>query len=146
MTFCECQFRRFIMNENNYYNVGDNFNLTALVTTLTQSYQVEGYRIKTVPMTSGVSIRFQKNRSVFKKLLGLSRAITVNLSTNSEGRLMVSFTDAAWAGKVFAIAVGWFLLWIPFATGIYGAYKQSELPKEINQRINAIINGYGVRI
>ena len=97
-------------------------------------------------MTTVLSMRLEKNRSVFKKILGLSRAITVNFSINREGRLLVNFTDAAWAGKVFAIAVGWFLLWIPFATGLYGAYKQSELPKEINQRIDAIINGYGVRI
>ena len=134
------------MNESTYYNVGTNFDLNGLVTTLAQSYRSEGFRIKTLPTTAGISLRLEKNRSLFKKLLGLSRAITVNLSTNNEGSLMINFTDAAWAGKVFAIAVGWFLLWIPFATGIYGAYKQSELPKEITHRIDAIINGYGVRL
>lgn len=134
------------MAENIYHNVGENFDLNGLVARLAESYQHEGFRVTSCPMTSGISVTFEKNKSGLKKFLGLSQVITVNCSINKEGTLLVNFTNADWGSKAFAIAVGWFLFWIPFATGLYGAYKQSELPKEINQKIDAIINGYGIRI
>lgn len=132
------------MQENNYFNVGQNFDLNGLVEALVRSFTVEGFRVEPRPMTSGASVTFKKNTSGFKKMLGLSCVITANLSINNQGMLLLSFSDPEWGSKAFALAVGWFLFWIPFATGLYGLYKQSELPKEITNKVDAVISGYGI--
>ena len=79
-----------------------------------------------------------------KKLLGLARVLTVNIAINSAGNMIVDFSNEEWASKVCAIALGWWILWVPFFTGIYGAVKQAELPKNFAAKIQAEIKGYGM--
>lgn len=55
------------MSETTYYNVGTNFDLNGLVTTLAQSYRADGFLAKTYPMTTVLSMRLEKKQKRFQK-------------------------------------------------------------------------------
>lgn len=132
------------MAENRFFKVEPNFDLEQLASKLVFEYQAEGFQVFSCKTPSGCSISLKKNTTGMKKLLGLARVLTVNIAVNSAGDMIVDFSNEEWASKVCAIALGWWIVWIPFFTGIYGAVKQAELPKNIAKRIQSEINGYGV--
>ena len=132
------------MAENRFFQVEPNFDLDGLASKLVYEYQAEGYQVFSCKTPSGCSITIKKNITGIKKLLGLARVLTVNIALNNSGNMIVDFSNEEWASKVCAIALGWWIIWIPFITGIYGLVKQAELPKNIAKRIQAEISGYGV--
>lgn len=132
------------MAENKFFQVEQDFDLEKLASKLVYDYQAEGYKVFSCKTPSGCSISIKKNDTGMKKLLGLSRVLTVNIAVNSAGNMIVDFSNEEWASKVCAIAFGWFILWVPFITGIYGVVKQLELQKNISAKIQSEINGYGV--
>ena len=120
--------------------ITEDFDLHKMIEQLVQTYRGNGFDVQAMQMGDGVSITFSKDNDGIKKFVGLALGIKANISINNS-TLMVNFSDAEWTGKIIAMAVGWFLCLIPFIIGIYGALKQSELPKTITNDIQMLIGG-----
>lgn len=121
--------------------IPENFDFHKMVEQLLQTYRGKGFDVQAMQMGEGVSITFSKDDDDgIKKYVGLALGIKANISIN-DNTLIVNFSDAEWTGKIIALAVGWFLCFIPFAIGIYGALKQSELPKTITNDIQMLVGG-----
>lgn len=134
------------MSNMKMFQVGSNLDLEDLTNKLVCSYQMQGFEVSAAQSVSSVSITMKKNMGFFKRILGLAQAITVNLTTNGNGTMVVTFSNKEWGGKVCAIGVGWMIFWVPFFTGIYGVIKQEALPKEILERIEALLVSYGMGV
>ena len=134
------------MADMKMFQVGNNLDLTDLTNKLMCSYQMQGYKVSVTRNMSDASITIKKNMGFFKRFLGLAQAVTVNFTMSGNGTLAVTFSNKEWGGKICAIGVGWMIIWIPFFTGIYGLIKQMELPKDILEKIEALLVGYGIGI
>ena len=118
--------------------IGADLDLNKLVNQIQQMYQGKGFEVTVAQMGQQITINFNKDADGIKKFVGLALAITANITINNN-TMMINFTDAEWTGKIIALAVGWILCFVPFALGIYGAVKQSELPKIIGKDIQMLI-------
>ena len=132
------------MAETKMVPIGSDFQMNDMVEKLVKMYQAKGFEVNAVQTGDVVSIKFSKDNDGIKKFVGLALEVTANLSisnSTSGNTLMINFTDAEWTGKIIGLAVGWFLCLIPFFIAVYGAIKQSELPKTITNDIKTLISG-----
>lgn len=125
------------MAETKIIPVGPDFQMDGLVRKLAQLYTSKGFEVLPTQIGGNVSIKFSKDSEGIKKFVGLAQEVTATLSL-SDSRLVIQFGDAEWTGKIIGLAVGWFFCLIPFFIAIYGAVRQSELPKKIANDIRGI--------
>ena len=84
-----------------------------------------------------------KDETGWKKLTGMSSAVTVQIKAAGEGAVNVEIGNGKWIDKLGAGAAG-MVLFAPLAlTAAFGAWKQKSLPKEILARIDAHIMAQG---
>ena len=120
-------------------NVPENFDLNAMGVKLCDLYRTKGFQVSQMNMNNSVRIKFEKGVGGINMLLGMDKGITATCMLQGNN-LVVTYSDAAWTGKIIGLAVGWFLCLVPFITAIIGALGQNSLPKEINDDIMIIAN------
>ena len=125
------------MANNVMFNVGPNFNMDFFAKQLVDMYRAKGYAVNPVNLAGNYSITFEKGVGGINTLLGMGEGVKANI-TQTGNTVNISFTDEEWTGKIIAIAVGWFLCWVPMITGIIGVVRQLGLPKSIGNDAQSI--------
>ena len=116
-------------------------NLNDILTKAAQNLQGQGYDVSVAPMSPESAVMTVKKDADdgFKSILGLSVECRATVMF-SGGALNVNI-DHEWTNKIIAIAVGFFLCWVVFITGIVGAVGQNGLPEKISTALMAAANG-----
>lgn len=120
-------------------NVSENFDLNVLSVKICDLYRTKGFQVTQMNMNNSVRIKFEKGVGGINMLLGMDKGITATCMLQGNN-LVVTYSDAAWTGKIIGLAVGWFLCLVPFITAIIGALGQNSLPKEISDDIMMLAN------
>lgn len=102
----------------------------------TQGYQTN---IQMISAQSGV-LTVKKDREGFTNALGLGLECRANFAAIN-GQLSVNI-DGEWTNKIIAVAVGWFICFVPIITGIVGAVNQLSLPDKIFNAVNMSSSTY----
>ena len=112
-----------------------NFNMYGAINFIRDQLTAQGYNVMATPMgpTSG-TLQVSKDNDGIKQFLGMGVSCDVSL-TVVNNVLNVNI-QSEWTNKIIAMAVGWFLCWIPFITGIIGCVNQNSLPGKIKSTIN----------
>jgi len=100
----------------------------------TQGFQANVQMLS--PQTGVLTI--QKDREGFQNVLGLGLECRANFSSIN-GQLSVNI-DGEWTNKIIAVAVGWFICFVPIITGIVGAVNQLSLPDKIFNAVNMAVS------
>ena len=112
--------------------------LYAVIQATALAMEAQGYKatIQMIGPNAGV-LTITKSREGFSNILGLGLECRANFSAIND-QLTVNI-DSEWANKVIAIAVGWFVCFIPVITGVVGTVSQLTLPDKI-------FNGIGMSV
>lgn len=127
------------MANNVMLNVKPEFDMDAFANKLADTYRAKGFTVNVVDTNGSCVITFDKGTGGINTLLGMGLGIKANCMLTN-GTLSINFSDAEWTGKIIACAVGWFLCFVPFFTGIYGIVNQSGLPKQIANDATMIVS------
>lgn len=100
---------------------------------LTMETQGYGASIQMISPQAGV-LTVKKDREGLTNAIGMGIECRVNFSAVN-GQLTVN-VDSEWTNKIIAIAVGWFVCFIPVITGVVGAVNQLSLPDKIFNAVN----------
>ncbi len=92
----------------------------------------------TIQDQSGRTILQINKQGGVRYVFGLAYSLTVVLTPQPDGRVLVELGGETWGDKIASGAIGWVLLPPLVFTAAYGAWKQSEL----DDRFWAFINGY----
>lgn len=111
-------------------NVNPSFDLNVFTEQLSNLYRAKGYNVVPASTPVGTTMLVEKGTGGINTVLGLGESVRVNCTYNS-GVLTVSFADAEWTSKIVGAIVGWFVCLIPLITAAVGAFRQSQLPKDI---------------
>jgi hypothetical protein len=129
------------MADTKVFQTGPDFDMSALVQSIKQTYQAKGFTVSAMKIGNGISIKFSKNADGITKFIGMAQEVTANLTLTDGNTLYVNFTDAEWTGKIVGFIIGWFLCFIPIIFAVMGCIKQIELPKQISTDIQMLIGG-----
>ena len=121
-------------------NVQEGFDLKKLTEQLAEMYKAKGFNINTTSFDKNEIIIFDKGVGGINMLLGMDLGIKATFTMQNEKTLLVTFSDAAWTGKIIGLCVGWFICLVPFCTAVYGAVKQSQFPKDLRNDITMLIS------
>ena len=112
--------------------------LYAVIQSTALAMEAQGYKatIQMIGPNAGV-LTITKGREGFSNIMGLGLECRANFSAIND-QLTVNI-DSEWANKVIAIAVGWFVCFIPVITGAVGTVSQLTLPDKI-------FNGIGMSV
>lgn len=121
------------------YKVDHDFDLKNFTDVLGLKLAGYGYQVNLNPFSNEAttSLNITKDQSDFNKFAGLSTECNVTLNKMNE-YLTVNYEDV-WTNKILACAIGWFLCGIGLLTGLYGAYKQSNMSGEIQTTIMSTV-------
>lgn len=105
------------------YPLRPDADLYALIHQVALTMETQGFQanVQMVGPQAGV-LTIQKDREGFQNVLGLGLECRANFSAIN-GQLSVNI-DGEWTNKIIAVAVGWFVCFIPIITGIVGAVSQ----------------------
>lgn len=118
--------------------------IDGVISIASQSLSNQGYEVRSQILgPSTAEIFVTKDRDGIKNIVGMGVECHSTITLVAPGQLSVT-TDSVWTNKIIALAVGWFLCWIPIITGIIGCIGQSDLPKKITTALSlAGANSFG---
>lgn len=121
------------------YPLRPDADLYALIHQVALTMETQGFQanVQMVGPQAGV-LTIQKDREGFQNVLGLGLECRANFSAIN-GQLSVNI-DGEWTNKIIAVAVGWFVCFIPIITGIVGAVSQLSLPDKIFNAVNMAVS------
>lgn len=109
--------------------------IAEIVNTASQSLSGQGYEVQAQVMSpAAASIIVKKDRDGIKNFAGLGVECRISLSIMNGTQLVINIENE-WTNKIIAVALGWFLCWVVFITGIVGAVNQSGLPEKVSSAI-----------
>ncbi len=104
-----------------------------------QQLQSQGYEaVGTVMSNNMATLTVQKDRDGIKNIIGLgveSKA-TITVMGNNTATVNV---ESEWGNKILACAVGWFVCFVPFITGLVGCSSQSGLQNKLIQALQSAV-------
>lgn len=104
--------------------------ISEIINAASQALSGQGYEVQAQVMSpAAATMVVKKDRDGFKNFVGLGVECRISISIMNGNQLVVNI-DSEWTNKIIAIALGWFLCWIVFITGIVGAVNQSGLPEK----------------
>lgn len=110
-------------------------NISTVVDAAAQALMGQGYEVQAQVMSAtAATMVVKKDRDGFKNFIGLGIECRISISILNGNQLSVNI-DSEWTNKIIAIALGWFLCWIVFITGIVGAVNQNGLPEKVSNAI-----------
>ena len=113
-------------------------NSSEIVMSLRAFLCANGYMVQEFKKGNGVILQVKRG-GCFKKILGLSLAVNLNVDF-FENYFVISFSEERWADKVIVAIVGLLVLWPLLITVAVGAYKQVDLPNKIVNFLNGEVN------
>lgn len=113
-----------------FVNVPENFSMDVFAKNLANACATKGYLVQISMVGNAATLTISKDMDGLNKWLGLGESIVVNC-TVADNRLTLLFMNEEWTNKIVALIVGWFCCLIPFITGIVGAVRQLNLPKNL---------------
>lgn len=121
------------------YPLRPDADLYALIHQVALTMETQGFQanVQMVGPQAGV-LTIQKDREGFQNVLGLGLECRANFSAIN-GQLSVNI-DGEWTNKIIAIAVGWFICFVPIITGIVGTVSQLSLPDKIFNAVNMAVS------
>ena len=104
--------------------------LNSVIQAIALTMETQGFEtnIQMITPQTGV-LTVKKDREGFMNILGMGLECRVNFASIN-GQLSVNI-DSEWTNKIIAVAVGWFVCFIPVITGIVGTVNQISLPDKI---------------
>lgn len=116
--------------------------LFSLIKAVALTMETQGYEanVQMISPQTGV-LTVKKDRTGFANALGMGLECRVNFAAIN-GQLTVN-VDGEWTNKIIAVAVGWFICFIPVITGIVGAVNQLSLPDKIFTAVNMNVSTTG---
>ena len=117
------------------YPLQPDADLFQIIKAVALTMETQGYEamVQMISPQSGV-LTVKKDRDGFVNALGMGLECRVNFGAIN-GQLTVN-VDSEWTNKIIAVAVGWFVCFIPVITGIVGAVNQLSLPDKIFTAVN----------
>lgn len=117
------------------YPLRPDADLFQIIKAVALTMETQGYEatVQMISPQSGV-LTVKKDRDGFVNALGMGLECRVNFGAIN-GQLTVN-VDSEWTNKIIAVAVGWFVCFIPVITGIVGAVNQLSLPDKIFTAVN----------
>lgn len=117
------------------YPLNPEADLFAIIKAVALTMETQGYgaSIQMISPQAGV-LTVKKDREGLTNAIGMGIECRVNFSAVN-GQLTVN-VDSEWTNKIIAIAVGWFVCFIPVITGVVGAVNQLSLPDKIFNAVN----------
>ena len=117
------------------YPLSPDADLFSIIKAVALTMETQGYEatVQMISPQTGV-LTVKKDRDGFVNALGMGLECRVNFASIN-GQLTVNI-DSEWTNKIIAVAVGWFVCFIPVITGIVGAVNQLGLPDKIFTAIN----------
>lgn len=117
------------------YPLRPDADLFAVIKAVALTMETQGYEasVQMISPQSGV-LTVKKDRDGFVNALGMGLECRVNFGAIN-GQLTVN-VDSEWTNKIIAVAIGWFVCFIPVITGIVGAINQLSLPDKIFTAVN----------
>lgn len=117
------------------YPLHPDADLFQIIKAVALTMETQGYEamVQMISPQSGV-LTVKKDRDGFVNALGMGLECRVNFGAIN-GQLTVNI-DSEWTNKIIAVAVGWFVCFIPVITGIVGAVNQLSLPDKIFTAVN----------
>ena len=127
------------------YPINPDADLFSVIKAVALTMETQGYEanIQMISPPTGV-LTVKKDRDGFMNVLGMGLECRVNFASIN-GQLTVNI-DSEWTNKIIAVAVGWFVCFVPVITGVVGAVNQLSLPDKIftaiNMNVSAAQPGY----
>ncbi len=119
--------------------VSENERMDLLLNRAAQFLQSQGFFVLVTTMSDTVgTLKVSRDRDGFKNFMGLG--IESNATIMRNGSTLSISVEHDWTNKIIAVAVGWFLCWIPIITGIIGAVDQSGMTDKIYNALIASAN------
>ncbi|MBQ6600794.1 MAG: hypothetical protein IIX36_04035 [Clostridia bacterium] len=117
------------------YPINPDADLFSVIKAVALTMETQGYEanIQMISPQTGV-LTVKKDRDGFTNVLGMGLECRVNFASIN-GQLTVNI-DSEWTNKIIAVAVGWFVCFVPVITGVVGAVNQLSLPDKIFTAIN----------
>lgn len=117
------------------YPLRPDADLFSIIKAVALTMETQGYQsnIQMITPQTGV-LTIAKDREGFTNILGMGLECRANFAAIN-GQLTVN-VDGEWTNKIIAVAVGWFICFIPVITGIVGAVNQLSLPDKIFNAVN----------
>ena len=117
------------------YPLHPDADLFTVIKAVALTMETQGYNasVQMISPQSGV-LTVKKDREGFTNALGMGIECRVNFAAIN-GQLTVNI-DSEWTNKIIAVAVGWFICFIPVITGVVGAVNQLSLPDKIFTAVN----------
>ena len=81
-----------------------------------------------------IAVQAKNVDSYIRKLTSLDKACTVSMKLDGT-KMDIKIGQGKWVDKAAGAAIGWFLFAPILLTAAYGAYQQSQLPKQVNEFI-----------
>lgn len=101
-------------------------------------FQNQGFETQTLKAPGGgLTVQARKPES-WRSFVGLSAALNVTMTPQDEN-LVVQMGAARWIDKAAVGAVGVLIFWPALIPAAYGAWKQSQLPKQVFDLIEQYI-------
>lgn len=123
----------------NFY--APNLQIDSLVNELSDWFSSQSFNVQSLDVRGG-GILVQVNKGGWRNLVGMSSALNVVLRQNGT-ELIVEIGAGKWMDKVGAGAVSMFVLWPLAVTAAWGAWKQSQLPKQTFEFIEQFVSMSG---
>ena len=124
------------------YPIRPDADLFSVIKAVALTMETQGYEanVQMISPQTGV-LTVKKDREGFMNVLGMGLECRVNFAAIN-GQLTVN-VDGEWTNKIIAVAVGWFVCFIPVITGIVGAVNQLSLPDKIFTAVNMNVAAAG---
>ncbi len=101
-------------------------------------FENQGFEVQSLEVPrGGMTVQARKPES-WRSFLGMSAALNVTMSPQGEN-LLVQTGAAKWVDKAAVGAVGAIIFWPALIPAAYGAWKQSQLPKQVFEMIDQYI-------
>ncbi len=113
-------------------------NVGELAGVVSDWFQGQGFEAQTVEAPGGGFVVQARKPEAWRSIVGMSAALNVTMTPQGEN-LVVEMGAAKWIDKAAVGAVGVLIFWPAIIPAAYGAWKQSQLPKQVFQVIEQYI-------
>lgn len=121
------------------YQINTHFDLEELASAVKDFLSEKGMETQLLCIKDNeYTVQAKDKDNYLRKIASMDKACTVLLKV-SNGLLEVETGQNKWIDKAAGAAIGWFVFWPVLVTSAYGAYKQHQLPKEINEFIETYL-------
>ncbi|MGA9772758.1 MAG: zinc ribbon domain-containing protein [Blastocatellia bacterium] len=127
------------MSEQQVFQV-PNLKLDQLAYAIGDWYRSQRFDVQVLPVPGEGMVVQAKQQESWRNALGMSSTLNIGLRY-TQSTLIVEIGAGKWADKALAGGVGVLLVWPLFFTAAYGAWKQSNLPRQTFEFIQAFIGG-----